>query len=126
MDTPALSVQQTALEKKIKIGEEHSTGTDRYECVQISVTHARTHPHLHVAIFVSKKYAAVRLLEKIAVDGSDVETTNWLADRQTKRQTGLEESDTDIQNLFFILTKDGCTKLIPMTQRPTQLEGGSV
>lgn len=100
MDTPVLFVQQTALENKIKIGEEHSTGTDRYECVQISVTYTRTrtHAHLHVAIFVSKKYAAVRLLEKIVVDGSDVETTYWLVDRQTKRKTGLEESDTDIQN----------------------------
>jgi hypothetical protein len=68
----------------------------------------------------------VRLLEKIAVDGSDVETTHWLADRQTKRKTGLEESDTDIQNLFFILTEDGWTKLIPVTERPTQLEGGLV
>jgi hypothetical protein len=70
----------------------------------------------------------VRLLENISVDGSDVETTHWLADRQTDRQTerktGLEESDTDIQNLFFILTEDGCTKLIPATKRPTQMEGG--
>jgi hypothetical protein len=49
-------------------------------------THARTHAHLHVTIFVSKKYTAVRLLEKIAVDGSDVETTHCLADRQIKRK----------------------------------------
>jgi len=90
-------------------------------------THTRTHAHLHVAIFVSKKYAAVRLLEKIVADGSDVQPTYWLADRQTdrqiKRKTGLEESDTNIQNYFFILTKDGCSKLIPVTKRPTQMEG---
>jgi len=90
-------------------------------CKDISYT--RTHAHLHVAIFVSKKYAAVRLLEKFAIDGSDVETTYWLTDRQTKRMTGFEESDTDIPNMFFILTKDGCSKLIPVTKRPTQLEG---
>jgi hypothetical protein len=77
-------------------------------------------------IFVSKKYGAVRLLEKIAVDGSDVETAHCLADRQTKRKTGLQESDTDIQNMLFILTKDGCAKLIPVTKRPTQLEEGWV
>jgi len=48
--------------------------------------------------------------------------TNRQTDRQTKRKTGFEESDTDIPNLFFILTKDGCSKLIPVTKRPTQLE----
>jgi hypothetical protein len=114
VDTPVLFIQQTALEKKIKTGEEHSTGKDRYECVcgymcQLHTrARARTHAHLHVAIFVSKNYAAVRLLEKIEVDGSDVKTTHWLVtDRQTERKT----SDTDTQNLFF-LAEYGSTKLI--------------
>ena len=72
----------------------------RYQLHTHTHTQTRTHAHLHVVIFVSKKYAAVRLLEKIAGDGSDVETTHRLADRQTKRKIGFEESHTDIQNMF--------------------------
>ena len=92
MDTPVLFAQQTALEKKIKIGEEHSTGTDKYECVQVTVTHTRTHARSPSCCdFRFQKYAAVRLLENIAVDGSDVETTHWLADRQTDRQNERQD-----------------------------------
>lgn len=62
----------------------------------------------------------MKILEKTEVDGCDVRTTHWLADRETDGQT----SDTDIQNMYLFLTEDRSTEVIQVTWRPAKLLGG--
>ena len=64
----------------------------------------------------------MKILEKTEVDGCDVRRTHWLADRQAD----LQESDTDIRNMYLFLTEDRSTEVIQVTWRPAELLEGFV
>ena len=108
MYTPVLFVQQTELEKKIKIGEQHSTDTEIW--VRIDTTHACTHARSPSCC--DFRFQKVRSREIIRKDcGRWLWRRNdtlacWQTDRQNERQDWTKATLIFRTSFPFLLQTD--------------------